>query len=115
METDDIASIRIDYSISYGYDQSVIETVEVTDRADIEALLKNAIDDMYTDESAGIRVANRENYTIDIVALQPDGDAIWLTYTEEDWPYEIVDKYRPDGAGDNALENGIAATAEAVS
>ena len=49
METDDIASIRIDYSISYGYDQSVIETVEVTDRADIEALLKNAIDDMYTD------------------------------------------------------------------
>ena len=38
-----------------------------------------------------------------------------MTYTEEDWPYEIVDKYRPDGAGDNALENGIAATAEAVS
>lgn len=115
METDDIASIRIDYSISYGYDQSVIETVEVTDRADIEALLKNAIDDMYTDESAGIRVANRENYTIDIVALQPDGDAIWLTYTEEDWPSEIVDKYRPDGVSDNTPESGIASTAEAVS
>lgn len=115
METDDIASIRIDYSISYGYDQSVIETVEVTDRADIEALLKNAIDDMYTDESAGIRVANRENYTIDIVALQPDGDAIWLTYTEEDWPYEIVDKYRPDGVSDSTPESGIASTAEAVS
>ena len=115
METDDIASIRIDYSISYGYDQSVIETVEVTDRADIEALLKNAIDDMYTDESAGIRVANRENYTIDIVALQPDGDAIWLTYTEEDWPSEIVDKYRPDGVSDSTPESGIASTAEAVS
>ena len=115
METDDIASIRIDYSISYGYDQSVIEAVEVTDRADIEALLKNAIDDMYTDESAGIRVANRENYTIDIVALQPDGDAIWLTYTEEDWPYEIVDKYRPDGVSDSTPESGIASTAEAVS
>ena len=115
METDDIASIRIDYSISYGYDQSVIETVEVTDRADIEALLKNAIDDMYTDESAGIRVANRENYTIDIVALQPDGDAIWLTYTEEDWPSQSSAAYRPDGVSDSTPESGIASTAEAVS
>ena len=50
-----------------------------------------------------------------ITAQLRDDTVVMLAYLAEDWPYEIVDKYRPDGVSDSAPENGIATTAEAVS
>lgn len=114
MRAEDVDRMWIEYLVSLSPDASEWRTVEVTDPADIQALLDNAFTNYLTGAN-GYRYANGENYTVDIYVVMETGEQRNLRYLQSDWPAEIVDKYRPDGAGDNALENGIATTAEAVS
>ena len=114
MRAEDISSLQIGYQVSIGQDASEWRTVEVTDPADIQALLDNAFTNYLTGAN-GYRYANRENYTVDICVAMETGEQRYLQYLQSDWPAEIVDKYRPDGPSEDALENGIATTAEAVS
>ena len=80
----------------------------------MQALLDNAFTNYLTGAN-GYRYANGENYTVDIYVVMETGEQRNLQYLQSDWPAEIVDKYRPDGPSEDALENGIATTAEAVS
>ena len=114
MRAEDIDQMWIEYLVSLSSDASEWQTVEVTDPADIQALLDNAFTNYLTGAN-GYRYANRENYTVDICVVMETGEQRNLQYLQSDWPAEIVDKYRPDGPSEDALENGIATTAEAVS
>lgn len=114
MRAEDISSLQIGYQVSIGQDASEWRTVEVTDPADMQALLDNAFTNYLTGAN-GYRYANGENYTVDIYVVMETGEQRTLRYLQSDWPAEIVDKYRPDGPSEDALENGIATTAEAVS
>lgn len=114
MRAEDISSLQIGYQVSIGQDASEWRTVEVTDPADMQALLDNAFTNYLTGAN-GYRYANGENYTVDIYVVMETGEQRNLQYLQSDWPAEIVDKYRPDGPSEDALENGIATTAEAVS
>ena len=114
MRAEDISSLQIGYQVSIGQDASEWRTVEVTDPADIQALLDNAFTNYLTGTDSN-RYANGENYTVDIYVVMETGEQRNLRYLQSDWPAEIVDKYRPDGPSEDALENGIATTAEAVS
>lgn len=114
MRTEDISSLQIGYQVSIGQDASEWRTVEVIDPADIQALLDNAFTNYLTGTDSN-RYANGENYTVDIYVVMETGEQRNLRYLQSDWPAEIVDKYRPDGPSEDALENGIATTAEAVS
>ena len=114
MRAEDISSLQIGYQVSIGQDASEWRTVEVTDPADIQALLDNAFTNYLTGTDSN-RYADRENYTVDIYVVMETGEQRNLRYLQSDWPAEIVDKYRPDGPSEDALENGIATTAEAVS
>lgn len=114
MRAEDISSLQIGYQVSIGQDASEWRTVEVTDPADIQALLDNAFTNYLTGAN-GYRYANGENYTVDIYVVMETGEQRNLQYLQSDWPAEIIDKYRPDGPSEDALENGIATTAEAVS
>ena len=114
MRAEDISSLQIGYQVSIGQDASEWRTVEVTDPADMQALLDNAFTNYLTGAN-GYRYANGENYTVDIYVVMETGEQRNLQYLQSDWPAEIIDKYRPDGPSEDALENGIATTAEAVS
>lgn len=114
MRAEDIDQMWIEYLVSLSSDASEWQTVEVTDPADIQALLDNAFTN-YLTGTDGYQYANRENYTVDICVALETGEQRYLQYLQSDWPSEIVDKYRPDGPSEDALENGIATTAEAVS
>lgn len=114
MRAEDIDQMWIEYLVSLSSDVSEWQTVEVTDPADIQALLDNAFTNYLTGTDSN-RYANRENYTVDICVAMETGEQRYLQYLQSDWPAEIVDKYRPDGPSEGAPENGIATTAEAVS
>ena len=114
MRAEDIDQMWIEYLVSLSSGVSEWQTVEVTDPADIQALLDNAFTNYLTGTDSN-RYANGENYTVDIYVVMETGEQRNLRYLQSDWPAEIVDKYRPDGPSEDALENGIATTAEAVS
>ncbi len=114
MRAEDIDQMWIEYLVWLSPDASEWQTVEVTDPADIQALLDNAFTNYLTVTDSN-RYADRENYTVDIYVAMETGEQRYLQYLQSDWPSEIVDKYRPDRADDNAPENGIVTTAEAVS
>ena len=114
MRAEDVDRMWIEYLVSLSPDASEWRTVEVTDPADIQALLDNAFTNYLTGAN-GYRYADGENYTVDIYVVMETGEQRNLRYLQSDWPAEIVDKYRPDGPSEDALENGITTTAEAVS
>ena len=112
---DEVLSIQIEYGVKVELDATEWQTVQVTDRADMQALLTDGIDETMVDYRSDSQYANREDYTVVITAQLRDDTMVMLAYLAEDWPYEIVDKYRPDGVSDSTPESGIASTAEAVS
>lgn len=114
MRAEDIDRMWIEYLVPFGPEASEWRSVEVTDPADIQALLDNAFTN-YLTGADGYRLANGENYTVDIYVAMENGEQQNLCYLQSDWPSEIVDKYRPDGVSDSTPESGIASTAEAVS
>lgn len=107
--TEQVQSVYIDY---VDQESGEWKSVQVTDRADIEALLAHALVDAFSvDASDGFRFSYQENHTVDITAALQSNESIRLTYTEEDWPSAIVEKYRPDGMGEAVVGSGSATPA----
>lgn len=98
--------INLQYSYRYGDSNNYYwETVQVTDQADIAALLQNACNrdamDLYSQREAvrnGFAIDSHTD-SMDITArISQKGSEDWigLLYAEGDWPEAVIEKYRPD-------------------
>lgn len=93
-------------------DKDIWQGVQVTDRADIDALLKNAvnIDAMNLYGSDAMAYGVMQQFTrsdVSVTYTDEKGDE-WdasAGYTEEDYPKDIIEKYRSQAEKD--AENGV--------
>ena len=93
-------------------DKDIWQGVQVTDRADIDALLKNAvnIDAMNLYGSDAMAYGVMQQFTrsdVSVTYTDEKGDE-WNAsagYTEEDYPKDIIEKYRAQAEKD--AENGV--------
>ena len=93
-------------------DKDIWQGVQVTDRADIDALLKNAvnIDAMNLYGSDAMAYGVMQQFTrsdVSVTYTDEKGDE-WNAsagYTEEDYPKDIIEKYRSQAEKD--AENGV--------
>lgn len=117
LSTENVDLINLRYNYQYGDSNNYYsETVQVTDPADIAALLQNACNrdsmDLYSQRDAmrnGFAVdSHTDSMDID-VRISQKGSEDWcqLIYAEGDWPEEIIEKYRPEG---DAVENSTVAS-----
>ena len=117
LSAENVDLINLRYNYQYGDSNNYYsETVQVTDPADIAALLQNACNrdsmDLYSQRDAvrnGFAVDSHTD-SMDIDArISQKGSEDWcqLIYTEGYWPEEIIEKYRPDG---DAVENSTVAS-----
>ena len=117
LSAENVDLINLRYNYQYGDSNNYYsETVQVTDPADIAALLQNACNrdsmDLYSQRDAvrnGFAVDSHTD-SMDITArISQKGSEEWcqLIYAEGDWPEEIIEKYRPDG---DAVENSTVAS-----
>lgn len=115
-ENVDLINLRYNYQYGDSNNYYYSETVQVTDPADIAALLQNACNrdsmDLYSQRDAvrnGFAVDSHTD-SMDIEArISQKGSEDWcqLIYAEGDWPEEIIEKYRPEG---DAVENSTVAS-----
>ena len=117
LSAENVDLINLRYNYQYGDSNNYYsETVQVTDPADIAALLQNACNrdsmDLYSQRDAvrnGFAVDSHTD-SMDIDArISQKGSEDWcqLIYAEGDWPEEIIEKYRPEG---DAVENSTVAS-----
>ena len=117
LSAENVDLINLRYNYQYGDSNNYYsETVQVTDPADIAALLQNACNrdsmDLYSQRDAvrnGFAVDSHTD-SMDIDArISQKGSEDWcqLIYAEGDWPEEIIEKYRPDS---DAVENSAVAS-----
>lgn len=121
LSTEEVKLMELQYRMQDANGDTVWKSVEVTDSADIAALLKNAVNrdamNLYSTDEAeknGFSLDERmDGVQIAVSAKQDNSeDWHWLAYAEGDWPENVVEKYRPDGF-DAAITAGGMAT-EAV-
>ncbi|MDO5141836.1 MAG: hypothetical protein Q4D31_02320 [Eubacteriales bacterium] len=117
ISSDTVKCVLLQYLIRMDDHNERWETVEVTDRADIDALLANAIDEEamqlwgYEPEYS-IRVAQRRWFAVvAVVAGQYLNGTRTLRYMESELPTAIVQKYLPAGVELDASGNSLTATA----
>ena len=116
LSTDEVELMELQYRMQDANGDTVWQSVEVTDPVDIAALLKNAVNrdamSLYGTNEAAINgfLLDERMDSVHVAACVKQGDGEnWygLAYAEEDWPDEVVEKYRPDGfdaaEGDAAL------------
>lgn len=117
LSAENVDLINLRYNYQYGDSNNYYsETVQVTDPADIAALLQNACNrdsmNLYSQRDAvrnGFAVDSHTD-SMDIDArISQKGSEDWcqLIYAEGDWPEEIIEKYRPEG---DAVENSTVAS-----
>ena len=112
LSNENVDLINLRYSYRYGDSNNYYsETVQVTDPADIAALLQNACnrDAM---SMGGTRNTIQNGFAVDShtdsmdidARISQKGSEEWcrLIYAKGDWPEEIIEKYRPEG---DAVEN----------
>lgn len=121
LSTDNVKQIELQYNMQDANGDVVWKSVEVTDAADIAALLKNAVNrdamNLYNTNKAaenGFLLDDRQDsvqFTAYVKRVNSE-DWHWLTYAEGSWPEEVVEKYRPDGfdAADGEVPSGSMAT-----
>lgn len=123
LSTEEVKLIDLQYRMQDANGDPVWKSVEVTDPADIAALLKNAVNrdamNLYSTDEAeknGFSLDERMDGVQIAVSAKQDNSEDWhwlaLAYAEGDWPENVVEKYRPDGF-DAAITAGGMAT-EAV-
>nr|WP_297275274.1 hypothetical protein [uncultured Agathobaculum sp.] len=119
LSVDDIEQIELQYNTQGVNGDMMWQSVEVTDPADIAALLQNAanrdamnLGSISTAAEKGFLLDARTE-SVEIMACVRSGsseDWYWLAYAEGDWPEDVVEKYRPDGfeaANDNVTSGGM--------
>lgn len=123
LSMDEVELMELQYRMQDANGDTVWQGVEVTDPADIAALLKNAVncDAMnlyYTNEASinGFLLDERMDsvHIVAYVKQENSEDWHWLAYAEEDWPEEVVEKYRPNGfdaTDGNVTSSGMATEA----
>ncbi|MGO5029891.1 hypothetical protein [Candidatus Agathobaculum pullicola] len=120
LSTDNVTQIELQYSMQEANGDTVLQSVEVTDPADIAVLLKNGINrdamNLYGANEAAMNgfFFDKRIDSVHVVAYVNHGEVEnWygLAYAEGDWPEEVVEKYRPDGfdtTNDDETSNGMA-------
>ncbi len=95
-------------------------TVEVTNKADVEALLKDAQPYDLLDagvyemlESNGILIAEEQTEGINVSVVTSDGEERGLYYPQGKYPAAVVQKYRPEGTAPAATDGTVFAEAAA--
>ena len=123
LSTDEVELMELQYRMQDANGDTVWQSVEVTDPADIAALLKNAVNrdamNLYGTNEAPINgfLLDERMDSVNIVAYvkqENSEDWHWLAYAEEDWPEEVVEKYRPNGfdaTDGNVTSSGMATEA----
>lgn len=123
LSTDNVKQMEIQYRTQDENGDTIWQSVEITDPNDIAALLKNAANrdamNMYDINDAAINgfLLDERMDSVHIVAYvkqENSEDWHWLAYAEEDWPEEVVEKYRPDGfdaTDGNVTSSGMATEA----
>lgn len=123
LSADEVELMELQYRMQDANGDTVWQSVEVTDPADIAALLKNAVNrdamNLYGTNEASINgfLLDERMDSVHIVAYvkqENSEDWHWLAYAEEDWPEEVVEKYRPDGfdvTDGNVTSSGMATEA----
>lgn len=123
LSTEEVKLIDLQYRMQDANGDAVWKSVEVTDPADIAALLKNAVNrdamNLYSTDEAeknGFSLDERMDGVQIAVSAEQDNseDWHWLAYAEGDWPENVVEKYRPDGfdaANGNITAGGMATEA----
>ena len=93
-------------------DKDFWQGVQVTDKADIDALLKNAISidvmNLYGSNAMAYGIMERfDNCSVTVPCKGESGDEwdVNVGYTEEDYPKDIIEKYRAQAEKD--AENGV--------
>ena len=123
LSMDEVELMELQYRMQDANGDTVWQGVEVTDPADIAALLKNAVNcdamNLYDTNEASINgfLLDERMDSVHIVAYvkqENSEDWHWLAYAEEDWPEEVVEKYRPNGfdaTDGNVTSSGMATEA----
>ena len=120
LTADQISTVEIGYVVQRDEEGTAWSNVTVTDAGDIEKLLENAV---YAD---AMNIYNSVFYlgsgaplmestdTVNVYATLKDGDRTTeLRYLLGTQPTDVIEKYRPDGAADEAAAViGAAAAAE---
>ena len=93
-------------------DKGFWQGVQVTDKADIDALLKNAIHidvmNLYGSNAMAYGIMERfDSCSVTVPCKGENGDewGVNVGYTEEDYPKDIIEKYRAQAEKD--AENGV--------
>ena len=93
-------------------DKGFWQGVQVTDKADIDALLKNAVHidvmNLYGSNAMAYGIMERfDNCSVTVPCKGENGDEwdVNVGYTEEDYPKDIIEKYRAQAEKD--AENGV--------
>lgn len=93
-------------------DKDIWQGVQVTDRADIDALLKNAVNidamNLYGSDAMAYGVMQqftRSDVSVTYTDEKGDERNASAGYTEEDYPKDIIEKYRAQAEKD--AENGV--------
>ena len=108
MSAENVTMATIGIYMPDGYWQGV----NVTDKADLDALLKNAVNidamNIYDSNSIAYGIVQRSDTAIVSVEYKDEDSNTWTAtvgYTEENFPNDIVEKYRPEA---ERAANGIA-------
>ncbi len=93
-------------------DKGFWQGVQVTDKADIDALLKNAVHidvmNLYSSNAMAYGIMERfDSCSVTVPCKGENGDewGVNVGYTEEDYPKDIIEKYRAQAEKD--AENGV--------
>ena len=93
-------------------DKDFWQGVQVTDKADIDALLKNAVNisamNLYGSDAMAYGIMQwLDSYSVSVPCKAENGDEwdVNVGYIEEDYPKDIIEKYRAQAEKD--AENGV--------
>ena len=100
IDPENISELQLDFYI--GGEENVWVGVEVTDRNDIAALVKDAISEsemeIYSDSTAQYGLTDRGDNNVRVYALRKAGNGVYgrndLAYPKNAFPTETVEKYR---------------------
>ena len=94
--------------------------MEVADKADVEALLKDAQPRDLLDtgvyetlESNGILIAEEQTEGADVFVVTSDGEERGVYYPQGKYPAAVVEKYRPEGTAPAETDGTVFAEAAA--
>ncbi|MGI6180551.1 MAG: hypothetical protein ACOYIE_00565 [Agathobaculum sp.] len=106
LTADMLETTHIEYFKQLDEDNGEWVSVEVTDKADVEALLKDAVSrDMLDNgrmlEISGLYFAEDQAENKEVYVQTIDGEQWELFYPQGKYPAAVVEKYRPEGTSSN--------------